>query len=138
MKVMGATFEEADSIVSVVKTVASEHGEANVVVLLDQKCASPCRGLTMLRVCMYQLLWCCSMDNYTEGRVFGTDVTSELRSHGFKGIILIRSANDDAASANRYRRAGANGCVGKTLKSTGLVGDIVKQCNLAWEMVTEY
>ena len=42
LKVLGATFEEADSIVSVVKTVASEHGEANVVVLLDQKCASPC------------------------------------------------------------------------------------------------
>ena len=132
MKILGATFAEADSIASVVKTVASEHGEANVVVLLDQKCASPCCGLSMLK-----LLWCCSMDNYTEGKVFGTDVTSELRSDGFKGIILIRSANDDAASANRYRRAGANGCVGKTLKSASLVGDIVKQCNLAWEMVTE-
>ena len=80
------------------------------------------------------------MDNYQEGKVFGTDITSELRSDGFKGIILIRSANDDAASANKYRRAGANGCIGKKLKSTALVDDIVKQCNLAWEMamVTEY
>ena len=81
------------------------------------------------------------MDNYTEGKVFGTDVTSELRSDGFKGIILIQSADDDAASTNRHRRAGANGCVGKTLKSSTLVGDTVKQCmkqcNLAWEMVTE-
>ena len=78
------------------------------------------------------------MDNYQEGKVFGTEITRELRSDGFKGIILIRSANDDAASANKYRRAGANGCIGKTLKSTSLVDDIVKQCNLAWEMVTEY
>ena len=77
------------------------------------------------------------MDNYNEGKVLGTNVTAELRSDGFKGIILIRSANDDAASANKYRRAGANGCVGKTLKPAALVGDIVKQCNLAWEMVTE-
>ena len=77
------------------------------------------------------------MDNYQEGKVFGTDVTDELRAGGFKGIILIRSANDDAASANKYRRAGANGCVGKTLKSAALVGDIVKQCNLAWEMATK-
>ena len=77
------------------------------------------------------------MDNYKEGKVFGTDVTNELRSSGFTGIIIIRSANDDAASANKYRRAGANGCVGKKLNSVALVGDIVKQCNLAWEMVTE-
>ena len=75
------------------------------------------------------------MDNYQEGKVLGTDITHELRSDGFKGIILIRSANDDAASANRYRRAGANGCLGKTLRSTALVGDVVKQCNLAWEMM---
>ena len=56
LKVLGATFDEADSIVSVVKTVASEHGEANVVVLLDQKCASesPCCGLTMLSTCLLQ------------------------------------------------------------------------------------
>ena len=77
------------------------------------------------------------MDNYQEGKVLGTDVTDELRSGGFKGIILIRSANDDAASANQYRRAGANGCVGKTLKSAVLVGDIVKQCNLAWDMLSK-
>jgi len=67
----------------------------------------------------------------------GTDVTHELRSGGFKGIILIRSANDDAASANKYRGGETHFCVGKTLKSVALVGDIVKQCNLAWEMVTK-
>jgi hypothetical protein len=77
------------------------------------------------------------MDNYSEGKILGTDITNELRSDGFKGIVLIRSANDDAASANKYRRAGANGCVGKTLKSSALVSDIVRQCNLAWEMVTD-
>ena len=76
------------------------------------------------------------MDIYSEGKILGTDITNELRSDGFKGIVLIRSANDDAASANKYRRAGANGCVGKTLKSSALASDIVRQCNLAWEMVT--
>ena len=80
-------------------------------------------------------MFACSMDSYKEGKVFGTDITSELRSDGYKGIILIRSANDDAASANQYRRAGANGCVGKTLELTELATDIVKQCNLGWEMM---
>jgi len=42
LKVLGETFDEADSIASVVKTVADQYGEANVVVLLDQKCALPC------------------------------------------------------------------------------------------------
>ena len=41
-KVLGETFDEADSIASVVTTVATQYGEANVVVLLDQQCASPC------------------------------------------------------------------------------------------------
>ena len=41
LKVLGETFDEADSIATVVKTVAAQHGEANVVVLLDQKCTSP-------------------------------------------------------------------------------------------------
>ena len=37
------------------------------------------------------------MKNYKEGKVLGTDITHELRAGGFKGIILIRSANDDVA-----------------------------------------
>ena len=131
---LGVTFDEADSIASIVKKVAAEHGDANVVVLLDQKCVF--RGLASpLSLC--RLLYCCSMDNYKEGKIMGTDVTAELRADGFRGIIFIRSANDDAASANHYRRAGANGCIGKTLRTSALVGDIVKQCNLAWEMVTK-
>ena len=35
-QVLGETFE-ADSIVSVVKTVATQYGDSNVVVMLDQK-----------------------------------------------------------------------------------------------------
>ena len=41
LRVLGETFDEADSVALVVKTVAAQYGEANVVVLLDQKCASP-------------------------------------------------------------------------------------------------
>ena len=37
LQVLGETFNEADSIVSVVKTVATQHGDSNVVVMLDQK-----------------------------------------------------------------------------------------------------
>ena len=36
-QVLGETFNEADSIVSVVKTVAAQYSESNVVVMLDQK-----------------------------------------------------------------------------------------------------
>ena len=39
LKVLGETLDEAESIASVVKAVATQHGDANVVVLLDQKCA---------------------------------------------------------------------------------------------------
>merc|ERR1711865_78809 len=96
-KVLGETFAEVEMMVASVKNIAMRYGETNTVLLLDQ-----------------------NMDSYKEGKVFGTDITSELRSDGYKGIILIRSANDDAASANQYRRAGANGCVGKTLELTEL------------------
>ena len=75
------------------------------------------------------------MDCYDEGKVLGTDIISELRTQGFKGIAFIRSANDDAASAGKYRRAGANGCLGKIPKPNELVNDIVKQCDLAWRML---
>ena len=77
------------------------------------------------------------MDTYNEGKALGSDVVNELRSDRFKGTVLNRSANDDAASAHQYRRARANGCISKTLESAALAGDIVRQCNLAWEMVTE-
>ena len=36
-QVLGETFNEADSIVSVVKAAAAQYGESNVVVMLDQK-----------------------------------------------------------------------------------------------------
>ena len=51
LTVLGETFDEADSIAAVVKSVAAQHGEANVVVLLDQKCASPCCGCLCADYC---------------------------------------------------------------------------------------
>ena len=50
-KVLGETFDEADSIASVVTTVASQYGEGNVVVLLDQQYASPCLCECLPTVC---------------------------------------------------------------------------------------
>ena len=36
-KILGESFAEAQSIVSTVQDVASDHGDENVVVIVDQK-----------------------------------------------------------------------------------------------------
>ena len=40
---------------------------------------------------------------YKEGVIRGTEVVADLRREGFKGVVLIRSANDDEASGHKYR-----------------------------------
>ena len=54
---------------------------------------------------------------YDEGTLLGTDISRELREQvGFRGVIVIVSANDDDESAEAYRAAGADVASGKTLK----------------------
>jgi len=109
--VLGSTYAEISELVTTVLDASSEFGEARVVCIFDQH-----------------------MDAYDEGRILGTDVTRELRDAGFKGVIFIRSANDDAASCLFYRSAGANACLGKSVNVTQLVVDITRECHLAWSM----
>ena len=41
--------------------------------------------------------------NYPDGDVLGTDLCRELRAAGWRGVLLIQSANDSAADAARCR-----------------------------------
>ena len=82
--IQGATFAEASGLVSTILNVAKEHGEEHVVCLLDQ-----------------------NMDSYKEGKLLGTQITEELRSHGFGGMVFIVSANDDQEAVNSYLSSGA-------------------------------
>jgi hypothetical protein len=72
--ILGATYEEAASLVEAVLTAAKELGDANVVCIFDQNM------------------------EYDQGKILGTEVVADLRHEGFTGVMLIRSANDDAAS----------------------------------------
>ena len=55
--------------------------------------------------------------NYPDGDVLGTDLCRELRAAGWRGVLLIQSANDSAADAAFYREAGADGTLGKSVSS---------------------
>jgi hypothetical protein len=109
--ILGETFSQIESLVATVLESAEVHGAENVVCIFDQ-----------------------NMDRYKEGRELGTNLARELRERGFRGLIFIRSANDDPASGNFYRSAGANACLGKTEKADVLNETVVTQCELAWEL----
>ena len=70
--ILGATFDVACTVADRVLRFAGQYGEDKTFVILDQ-----------------------NLDGYPEGRVYGTDITKELRVSGFGGPIFIRSANDD-------------------------------------------
>jgi hypothetical protein len=109
--ILGETFSEVQSLVATVLESAEEHGAENVVCIFDQ-----------------------NMDRYQEGRELGTNLTRELRERGFRGLIFIRSANDDPSSGSFYRSAGVNACLGKTEKASTLIETLVAQCELAWAL----
>jgi len=100
--VLGASYEEAASVVEMVLTEAAARGDGNVVCVLDQNM------------------------EYAAGTILGTDLTVALREAGFKGVIAIRSANDDPANRKMYREIGASGTLGKDLKAAGLVRGLLK------------
>mmetsp|Transcript_1599 Transcript_1599/g.3216 ORF Transcript_1599/g.3216 Transcript_1599/m.3216 type:complete len:97 (-) Transcript_1599:294-584(-) len=64
-------------------------------------------------------------DNRT---VYGTDLADQLRSHGFAGLILIRSANAGDADCTDHRLSGAvDGCISKDGSNKDLVASIRKE-----------
>lgn len=112
LMVLGETINEAEGLKQTILEAAEEHGADNIVCILDQ-----------------------NMENYKcKRKVLGSDVVHKLRVAGFKGVVLIRSANDDFASVLLYRTAGADGVLGKMGKIDVLASEVVRRCNLAWEM----
>lgn len=113
LMVLGGTFEEVSGLKDTVLKAAQTHGMENLVCIFDQ-----------------------NMDhsNYKGRKVLGTSVIRELRMTGFKGVIFIRSANDELSAVHQFREAGANGTLGKGSKVGDLALEVVKQTNLAWEI----
>lgn len=93
-KILGENYEEVQGLADTVLMEAQAYGDANVVCIFDQ-----------------------NMDRYSEGQVYGTDVTADLRSRGFDGLIFIRSANDTYADETAHRFAGANGTLSKSWRT---------------------
>ena len=98
--IIGEKYTEAAGLVDIVLKAEMDFGGLNVICILDQ-----------------------NMDRYTEGAILGTDVTGRLRECGFKGLIFIRSANDDMASRVAYKNAGADATLSKGTKS---IADLAK------------
>ena len=76
-----------------------------------------------------------NMEYKGEGNIRGTQIVTELRESGFKGVLLIRSANDDTASGHVYRAAGANGYLSKAVNVKQLAKDIKRECELVWRVL---
>ena len=69
--ILGATFEEAKTAPARVMQLATEHGHHQVIALFDQ-----------------------NLDQYAEGKVFGSEMAQQLREQGFRGLICIRTSNN--------------------------------------------
>ena len=91
-KILGETLEEAQGLAQTVMDIVARVGEQRVLCIFDQ------------------------MMDYETGMVLGTDVIMELRNLGFKGTVLIRSANDDHFARQLYLDAGASGFLSKSLR----------------------
>ena len=79
--VLGESYEEAAGLVEIVLAEAAARGDEKVVCILDQNM------------------------EYAAGTILGTEITMSLREAGFKGIIVIRSANDDPTSRKMWEPA---------------------------------
>jgi len=91
--VLGETYAEAVGVPDLVMALAEKHGHEQVFGIFDQ-----------------------NLTNYDEGDVFGTELCSELRRRGFRGSLVIQSANDSFVDQQDYLTAGANGSIPKALR----------------------
>ena len=106
--ILGETYEEAANLVQTVMDQKRAH--RNVICIFDQNM------------------------EYAAGAVLGTDVTRTLREKGFKGVIVIRSANDEPAMQKLYIQAGANGHLAKHGKVVDLVAKLMHIYSRALQM----
>jgi len=89
--ILGATHDEAVQLADTIRKLAAKHTETKVVCILDQ-----------------------NLDTYIGHQpIYGTDVVRELRRTNFKGILCIRSANDERPQ--EYFAAGADIVIGKRM-----------------------
>ena len=100
--VLGESYEEASRLVEMVTAEAAVRGDENVICIFDQNM------------------------EYRAGIVLGTEVTVSLREAGFRGVIVIRSANDEPASRKMYIEAGANGYLSKEGKATTIASSLLQ------------
>jgi len=113
--ICGETFEEAESLVEKVLSMAHEYGDERILCIFDQN------------LDMYVLR---NRDKASAGKIreiYGTDITKSLRSQGFRGAIFIRSANDDCESANTYANAGATGSLSKGWSATETAAEVTRK-----------
>jgi hypothetical protein len=58
---------------------------------------------------------CLELVSQANATILGTDLAHDLRARGFRGLVLIRSANSSTEDAEEYLRDGAvDCCLGKT------------------------
>ena len=106
--VFGETLQEVQGLVQTVMDIAAQVGEGKAICILDQ----------MLD---------CGTDMFLM-----TDATAGLCSLGFKGVVLIRSANDEHFARELYQDAGASGFLGKSVcRAPEIAKSIVSRCHNA-------
>ena len=89
-RVLGETHQEVSSVPELVLQLQASHRD--IVCMFDQNM------------------------EYPEGFVAGTELTSQLRTQCFEGLIVIRSANDSAESLKQYCDAGADAAISKAAR----------------------
>ena len=91
--ILGDTYDEVTGLVESVLAVAARLGDERVVCVLDE-----------------------NIDGYQEGSFTGTQLIGKLRGRGFRGLMIVQSANDDPADEKNYLAAGADGSFGKAVR----------------------
>ena len=76
-----------------------------------------------------------NIDRYAEGALYGTELCEQIRASGFRGTVVINSANDELQDERDYLRAGADTCIGKGL--TGGVGALLAKLASAQHKTAE-
>ena len=87
--VLGQLHAEVQSVPELVRDASSAKGEMNVVCMFDQNVQWP------------------------EGTVLGSELVQTLRSSGFSGLIIMRTANDSDAFAETLLKLGADAVFSK-------------------------
>jgi len=89
--VLGELHAEVQSVPELVLRASAANGALNVVCMFDQNMEWP------------------------EGTILGSDLLTTLRSLGFTGMIIMRTANDSASCERTYLELGADAVFSKAM-----------------------